>query len=90
MTDIVPNVTLSTGEIINELALHTIDIKKYENTEDYETMKSILEANVFYDKVVQLEEVKSNHTHVYDLTTRFSRNFTSKVLVLNDTFHLRV
>jgi len=88
MTDIVPNVTLSNGHVIDEMRIHTIDLEKYKNTKDYEIMKSIMESNVFYDRVVQLEEVRSKHTHVFDLTTRFSRNFTTKNLVVSDTFHL--
>jgi DNA-directed RNA polymerase beta' subunit len=88
MMDIVPNVTLSNGQVINELVLHSLDLEKYKDTDDYETIKSIMESNVFYDRVVKLEEVRSNHTHVFDLTTRFSRNFATKVFVLNDTFHL--
>ena len=88
MTDIVPNVTLSDGHVIDEMCIHTIDLEKYKNTKDYEIMNSIMESNVFYDRVVQLEEVRSKHTHVFDLTTRFSRNFTTKIHVVNDTFHL--
>jgi DNA-directed RNA polymerase beta' subunit len=88
MTDIVPNVTLSNGQVIDEMSIHSLDLEKYKNTKDYDTMKTIMESNVFYDRVVKLEEVKSKHTHVFDLTTRFSRNFADKCMVWVDTFHL--
>ena len=88
MTDIVPNVVLSNGQCIDEMALHTIDLKKYENTKDYDIIKAVLDANVFYDRVVKIEEVQSRHSHVFDMTTRISRNFTDKFVVQIDTFHL--
>jgi DNA-directed RNA polymerase beta' subunit len=88
LSDKVPNVTLTNGQIIDEVSLDAIDLETYKNTEDYDIMRTILEANVFYDRVVKLEEVRSNYTHVYDLTTRFSRNFADKCMIHRDTFHL--
>ena len=87
LTDTIPNVVLS-NQYIDKMSIHAIDLKNYENPEDVEVMKSIMQSNIFYDKVVKIEEVESKHTHVFDLTTRISRNFADKSIVLVDTFHL--
>jgi DNA-directed RNA polymerase beta' subunit len=87
LTDMIPNVMLS-DQHIEEISIHSLDLKQYENTIDVEIIRSIMDANIYYDKVVKIEEVQSNHTHVYDLTTRFSKNFADKNMVLVDTFHL--
>lgn len=89
LCDEVPNVCLSNGTTNNMTIKDLVTMANDDNApeEDRTVCRTILDAGIHYDRVVKVEEVRSNHTHVFDMTTRISRNFTDKRLVLNDTFH---
>ena len=89
MFGIVPDVVTSQGT--ENLSIKEVEekLRLCKNEKDRKVYEEILKDNVFYDRVVKVEEVRSRHTHVYDMTTRISRNFVDKMsTILNDTFHL--
>ena len=48
----------------------------------------LINEDIFYDKIVSIEEVEYNNPYVYDLTVENTRNFnTASGLALRDTFH---
>jgi DNA-directed RNA polymerase beta' subunit len=52
-------------------------------------LRAALDQDVFYDKIVKIEEVESPHEFVYDLTVENTRTFqTYHGLGCYDTFHL--
>lgn len=89
LCDKVPHVCLSNGTT-RDMTLKDLVTKANDDNaseEDRKVCRTILDAGIYYDRVVKIEEVQSNHTHVFDMTTRISRNFTDKRLVFRDTFH---
>ena len=84
----VPDVVLSSGTIsllhrdkIKELLLTT-------NTTDKAVLEAALTEEVLYDEVVAIDEVRSQHPYVYDLTVENTRNFNLyNGLCMRDTFH---
>lgn len=89
LCDEVPNVCLSNGTTSGMALKDLVTMANDENAfdEDRAVCRTILDGGVYYDRVVKIEEVQSNHTHVFDMTTRLSRNFTDKRMVWVDTFH---
>lgn len=87
--NVVPTVCLSDGTTRDMTLEELLEVANDDTwpEPDRQECQMILDSGLFYDKVVKIEEVQSRHTHVYDLTTRISRNFTDKRLVLVDTFH---
>lgn len=86
--NVVPAVCLSDGTTRNMTLEELLEVANGTWPEpDRQECQAILDSGLFYDRVVKIEEVQSRHTHVYDLTTRISRNFTDKRLVHLDTFH---
>ena len=87
--DTLPNImTKQWGEITikrSELAKY---MKKSTNLEDQEVFRNIQNEDIFYDKIVKIEEVQSEFSHVYDLTVKNTRNFNIyNGLAMHDTFH---
>lgn len=88
--DIFPEVSLSDGstrDLTLDEILAVVDVDSCWTDSDRTVCQTILDGGLYYDRVVSIEEVQSRHTHVFDLTTRISRNFADKRIVLNDTFH---
>lgn len=87
--DNIPDVVLSTGTMdkihrdkANELLTKTND------EGDRQVLQKILEEDIIYDEIVSIEEVKSEHPYVYDLTVEETRNFnTFTGICMADTFH---
>lgn len=88
MFGIVPDVVTSQGTAALSIAEVEEKLRSCRNVKDRKVYEDILKENVFYDRVVKVEEVRSRHTHVYDMTTRISRNFSTKLSICRDTFHL--
>lgn len=87
--DKVPDVVLSYDTIpllhrdkIGELLLTTIE------QTDLDVLEKALMEQVMWDEVVSIEEVRSEHPYVYDLTVEGTRNFNIySGLCMRDTFH---
>ena len=90
-TDYIPDIktnefgtiTIKRNELNNyiEEATHECDRKIF---------KKILDEDISYDKVTEIQEIKpSKGNYVYDLTTRKTKKFClGNLLAQNDTFHL--
>jgi DNA-directed RNA polymerase beta' subunit len=64
-------------------------IKRCKYAEDIEVFENITKENIFYDQVISVEEVESDHPYVYDFTVQDTRNFNIfNGLAIRDTFHL--
>lgn len=87
--NVVPAVCLSDGTTRDMTLEELLEVANDDTwpEPDRQECQAILDSGLFYDRVVKIEEVQSRHTHVYDLTTRISRNFSDKLLVISDTFH---
>lgn len=87
--DKVPDVVLSTGILpllhrnkVTELLLET------DSDTDRAVLAGVLHEQVLWDEVVSIEEVRSEHSYVYDLTVEGTRNFNIySGLCMRDTFH---
>lgn len=56
--------------------------------EDRIIMKRAMEEDIMYDKVTKIEDYKSDHPYVYDLTVSNTKNFNVyNGLAMRDTFH---
>lgn len=84
----VPDVILSkskSGIMKYEADFITSDSK---NENDIRVLQDLMNEQVFYDKVVKVEYVISNHSHVYDVTTNITKTFIGNSLICyQDTFH---
>jgi DNA-directed RNA polymerase beta' subunit len=57
--------------------------------EDRVVIENTLKENVLYDRIVDIQDVKSDHAYVYDLTVKDTKNFNLfNGLCMRDTFHL--
>ncbi len=58
------------------------------NKKDKLILSKVLSEDLFYDRIVSIKEVPNTKSHVYDLTTRQTKNFnTYSSACLRDTFH---
>ncbi|PNH01025.1 DNA-directed RNA polymerase II subunit RPB1, partial [Tetrabaena socialis] len=83
----VPGVTLSTGPttVIRE----AIDVTTAASPEDRAILEKVKAEDIIYDRIISIKEVANTHTHAFDLTVRFTRNFNTLAGVcMRDTFHL--
>ena len=87
--DIVPDIKLSIGTInIHRDKIPEL-LQKTKDENDRAILENILTENIMYDEVIAINEVSSEHTHVYDLTVENTRNFNIyNGLAMADTFHL--
>lgn len=83
--DIVPNIELSSGLVNSRREdLYKMDL----NDEDKEIVNGIMNSDVYYDKIISIEEVEPSHKYVYDLTVENDKTFMlSNGLLQYDTFH---
>ena len=88
--DVIPHViTKEHGEISIPRARLGEYLQNATVEEDKAVYQQLLEENVFYDEIVSIEEVESDHPYVYDLTIKDTRNFNIyNGLCMRDTFHL--
>jgi DNA-directed RNA polymerase beta' subunit len=84
--DIIPDIVLADGTTV---VRQRSDIAVRNTSVDAVTFTRAREQDLFFDKIVKIEEVPNTKSHVYDWTTRVSRRFASyDNLLLFDTFHL--
>lgn len=74
-TGYIPNVKLSSGEITIKLSELEDSIDKVDNQQDIEILNKIKKEQIFYDKVVNIQEISNPTPWVYDLTVEETRNF---------------
>jgi intein/homing endonuclease len=88
--NIIPNVvTEEFGEISIPRAKLPEFITNSTIQKDKELYKNIMEEDIIYDQVVQIENVESTVPYVYDFTVKDTRNFNVyNGLCMRDTFHL--
>ena len=64
-------------------------IESTDNTADKIILQNALDEEVFYDRIKSIEEIQNTKSHVYDFTTRITRNFgTYNGSIFRDTFHM--
>ena len=87
--DIIPQLELSTGLMINTHRRFVPDLLKTATDADAEVIKRLLAEGVRYDEIVSIEEVVSPHPYVYDFTVEKTHRFNTYTGIANyDTFHL--
>ena len=88
--DMIPNIITKTfGTVSIPRSQLQNYIEKCENDEDKQILLDVLAEDIFYDEVILIEEVVSDHPYVYDLTVQDTRNFNIyNGLCMRDTFHL--
>lgn len=89
-SDIIPNVATTEHGVISIPRARISDyIKNSKAREDKAVYEQLLQENVFYDEIISITEVLSEHPYVYDLTIKDTRNFNIyNGLCMRDTFHL--
>jgi len=87
--DYIPNIeTIEWGciEISRKNLQSYIDCAFYD--EDREVLLNIQNEDIFYDRVISINDFESEHEFVYDLTVTETKNFnTYDGIALRDTFH---
>lgn len=88
--DVIPNVIT---EEFGDLTIRRREIDDYitkcTKESDRDIFKRLKEENVYYDKIVSIEEVPNKYPHAYDLTVEDTRTFnTYNGITQFDTFHL--
>ena len=89
MKDIIPDIeTEQFGKITIQRKKLDSYIEKCNNQNDLQIFENIKNENIKYDKIVNIEEVVSDHFYVYDVTADKTKNFCTRSLIAqNDTFH---
>ena len=85
--NIIPDVVLSNGtKNIKRSDLHKI--KSSLSNEDIKVIEDIENEEIWYDRIINIEDYQSEHHYVYDFTTDITKNFTDyNGSALRDTFH---
>lgn len=88
-TDIVPDIdTMQYGNIT--IKRHELDkyINGSNNDDDIKVFEAVKNENIYYDKIVSIEDIQNEHEYVYDLTVKKTKSFLSySGVCLWDTFH---
>ena len=86
--NIIPDVVLSNGtKNIKRCDLQNIK-SGLNNEKDIKVIEDIENEEVWYDRIINIEDYQSEHHYVYDFTTEITKNFTSySGENLRDTFH---
>jgi len=87
--DIIPNIeTKEWGNITIPRSKLDTYIQKSKYKDDHEILRKINNETIFYDRIIKIEEIESEYSHVYDLTVKNTRNFNIyNGLAMHDTFH---
>ncbi len=88
--DVIPNVvTRKFGDITIQRSDIDTYLQKCDNDEDRDILARLKQEQVYYDKIVSIEEVANAYPHAYDLTVADTRTFNVYNGVTQfDTFHL--
>ena len=86
--NIIPDVVLSNGT----KNIKRRDLQKFKsslsNEEDIKVIENIEHEEIWYDRIIKIEEFESEHPYVYDFTTEITKNFISySGENYKDTFH---
>lgn len=86
--DYIPDLKTS----FNNKKIHRKELKamlsKNISKTDLEIINKTLNENIYYDEILKIEEVLSEHSYVYDLTVSNTKNFVMlNGLCMRDTFH---
>lgn len=86
--NIIPDVVLSNDtKHIKRCDLQNIK-NSLSNEEDIKVIEDIENEDIWYDRIIKIEEFESEHHYVYDFTTDITKNFTDYYgCALRDTFH---
>tara|TARA_B110000259_G_scaffold169063_1_gene198635 strand:- start:921 stop:6944 length:6024 start_codon:yes stop_codon:yes gene_type:complete len=86
--NIIPDVVLSNDtKHIKRCDLQNIK-NSLSNEEDIKVIENIENEEIWYDRIIKIEEFESEHHYVYDFTTDITKNFTDYYgCALRDTFH---
>ena len=86
--NIIPDVVLSNGtKNIKRSDLQNIK-GSLSNEEDIKVIHDIENEEIWYDRIIKIEEFESEHSYVYDFTTDITKNFMDyNGNGLRDTFH---
>lgn len=89
LKDMIPDIeTEQFGKITIQRKKLDSYIEKCNNENDLQIFENIKNENIKYDKIVNIEEVVSDHFYVYDVTADKTKNFCTRSLIAqNDTFH---
>lgn len=89
MKDMIPDIeTEQFGKITIQRKKLDSYIQKCNNQNDLQILENIKNENIKYDKIVNIEEVVSDHFYVYDVTADKTKNFCLRTMVaVQDTFH---
>jgi DNA-directed RNA polymerase beta' subunit len=86
---IYPNINLKyiKGKI-SKYNLELIKDNLKDNKEDYEIINRIINSDVYWDKIVSIEEIEPSKTYVYDLTVEDNKTFIIRNgICCMDSFH---
>ena len=86
--NMIPNVVLSSST----KNIKRNDLQKIKNSlsneQDIKVIEDIENEEIWYDRIIKIEEFESEHPYVYDFTTDITKNFTDYYgSALRDTFH---
>ena len=86
--NIIPDVVLSNDtKHIKRCDLQNIK-NSLSNEKDIKVIEDIENEEIWYDRIIKIEEFESGHHYVYDFTTDITKNFTDYYgCALRDTFH---
>jgi DNA-directed RNA polymerase beta' subunit len=86
--NIIPDVVLSNNtKHIKRCDLENIK-NSLSNEEDINVIQNIENEEIWYDRIIKIEEFESEYNYVYDFTTDITKNFTDYYgSALRDTFH---
>ena len=87
--DIIPgfNTDLIQGEI-HKTDLENLLIRVNKTHKDYDILEKAMHSNVYFDEIINIEEVEYERKYVYDLTVEDTKTFVHfNGLNLMDTFH---
>ena len=86
--NIIPDVVLSNDtKHIKRCDLQNIK-NSLSNEKDIKVIEDIENEEIWYDRIIKIEEFESEHHYVYDFTTDITKNFTDYYgCALRDTFH---
>ena len=88
-TDVIPNIETEEFGVI-EIKRNNLEkyLNKFKNINDKHIFESIKNEDIYYDKIISIEDVENTNKYVYDLTVKNTLNFTTySGVACRDTFH---
>ena len=88
--DFIPNNKLSflKGDIQRDQLISLFEKQKIKTENDIKIMNNIKKNDVYYDKIMKIDEVQPTHKYVYDFTVANTKNFgVFNGILQRDSFH---